>query len=210
MALLALIQRKRPMVGESNRSSECWDSIVPNFTHSQWLENFRMSEDTYIFLLQQFASCTGSSGHELLTLCSPKEASGSIQHAFNQKTSWARVVVEKAFGRLKGSGRCLRKRNDRYINLAKPMVFTWCALHDLCENHGDTCKNFLDTESTKPDTSGAASDAEDDVGRKRRDAVMQYIVPYCHDIWREVAAVLPTNLFYVLDLIHANKVFFCL
>lgn len=89
------------------------------------------------------------------------------QHAFNQKFSRARVVVEKAFGRLKGRWRCLMKRNDCNINLVRSMVLTCCALHNLCEDHGDICENFLDmSESVMLDTSGAVADSEDNGGKK--------------------------------------------
>lgn len=59
------------------------------------------------------------------------------QHIFNKKFSRARVVVENAFGRLKGRWRCLLKRNDSDTELVKSMVMTCCALHNLCENHGE-------------------------------------------------------------------------
>uniref|UniRef100_A0A3Q3BA40 Uncharacterized protein n=1 Tax=Kryptolebias marmoratus TaxID=37003 RepID=A0A3Q3BA40_KRYMA len=60
------------------------------------------------------------------------------KQTFNCKLSRAHVVVENAFGRLKGRWRCLLKRNDCDVNLVKLMVLTCCALHNLCEGHGET------------------------------------------------------------------------
>ncbi len=45
-----LSRRNRPSVWTFNRASEWWDVIVPGFTNTQWLENFRMSEETFIHL----------------------------------------------------------------------------------------------------------------------------------------------------------------
>lgn len=59
------------------------------------------------------------------------------QQNYNKKISRARVVVENSFGRLKGRWRCLLKRNDCDVSLVKSMVLTCCALHNLCERHGE-------------------------------------------------------------------------
>lgn len=100
------------------------------------------------------------------------------QHDFNQKLSKGRVVVEKAFWRLKGRWRCLMKRNKCDINLVKSMVLACCALHNLCEDHGHVCENLLEMpESVVADTSGVVADAEDNSGKEIRDTLMQYIVP---------------------------------
>uniref|UniRef100_A0A3Q3EJ22 DDE Tnp4 domain-containing protein n=1 Tax=Labrus bergylta TaxID=56723 RepID=A0A3Q3EJ22_9LABR len=56
------------------------------------------------------------------------------QQLYNHKTSKARVVVENAFGRLKGRWRCLQKRNDCSLDRVKSMVITCCVLHNLCES----------------------------------------------------------------------------
>lgn len=54
------------------------------------------------------------------------------------------------------------------INLVRSMVLTCCALHNLCEDHGDICENFLDmSESVMLDTSGAVADSEDNGGKKK-------------------------------------------
>ncbi|KAI9514549.1 hypothetical protein NQZ68_032190 [Dissostichus eleginoides] len=33
-----------------NRATEWWGVIGPSFTDTQWVQNFRMSEETYIYL----------------------------------------------------------------------------------------------------------------------------------------------------------------
>ena len=32
------------------RSTERWGVIIPSFTHTQWVQNFRTSEETYTYL----------------------------------------------------------------------------------------------------------------------------------------------------------------
>ena len=76
----------------------------------------------------------------------------SDQKNFNYCLSHARVVVEHAYGRLKGRWRCLLKRLDVAVENAPTVVAACCVLHNLCETHGDS---FRDTwmESTTNDTS---------------------------------------------------------
>ncbi|XP_014866284.1 PREDICTED: putative nuclease HARBI1 [Poecilia mexicana] len=44
--MISFRRLRGPTVWAFNRSSHWWDVIVPGFTHSQWLQKFRMSEDT--------------------------------------------------------------------------------------------------------------------------------------------------------------------
>lgn len=60
------------------------------------------------------------------------------QRRFNYQHSRARVVVECAFGRLKGRWRTLLKRNDTNISFLPTLVTACCVLHNLCEVHGDS------------------------------------------------------------------------
>lgn len=39
--------RRIPSIWKFDRTSEWWDVIVPGFTKAQWVENFRMSEETF-------------------------------------------------------------------------------------------------------------------------------------------------------------------
>lgn len=56
VALLALPQRKKTLVWEYNKSPERWENVVPTFTNRQWLENFQMSEDTFLFICNKLRS----------------------------------------------------------------------------------------------------------------------------------------------------------
>lgn len=55
------------------------------------------------------------------------------QIRFTHTLSSARMVVENAFGRLKGRWRCLLKRNDIDIKLVPHVVAACCILHNVCE-----------------------------------------------------------------------------
>ena len=58
------------------------------------------------------------------------------QRKFNQQLSRARVVVENAFGRLKGRWRCLLKKNK----LNMPKIVSCCiVLHNIREIFGEEC-----------------------------------------------------------------------
>ena len=63
------------------------------------------------------------------------------QKNFNRCLSKARVVVEQAFGRLKGRWRCLLKRMDHLTENVPYIVSTCVTLHNVCELFGD---NFHD------------------------------------------------------------------
>ena len=55
--------------------------------------------------------------------------------AFNYRLSKARMVVENAFGRLKGRWRCLLKRNDTATEDVPTAISACCVLHNICEVH---------------------------------------------------------------------------
>ena len=66
---------------------------------------------------------------------------------FNARLSRARVVVECAFGRLKGRWRSLLKRNDVKVDYITTFVTACCILHNLCEVHQDSFDDqWLDEE----------------------------------------------------------------
>ena len=54
---------------------------------------------------------------------------------FNYRLSRARMVVENAFGRLKGRWRCLLKRNDTATEDVPTIISACCVLHNICEVH---------------------------------------------------------------------------
>lgn len=61
----------------------------------------------------------------------------SQQKAFNYRLSRARMVIENAFGRLKGRWRCLLKRNDISTEDIPTVITACCVLHNICEVHRD-------------------------------------------------------------------------
>ena len=54
---------------------------------------------------------------------------------FNYRLSRARIVVENAFGRLKGRWRCLLKRNDAQLQHIPHVIAACVTLHNICEIH---------------------------------------------------------------------------
>ena len=59
------------------------------------------------------------------------------QKLFTYRLSHARVIVEHAYGRLKGRWRCLLKRLDVSVRHVPELVAACCVLHNMCEVHGD-------------------------------------------------------------------------
>lgn len=80
------------------------------------------------------------------------ETGATTQHQryFNYWQSRARMVVENAFGRLKGRWRCLLKRMDYYETEHAVNVVAFCViLHNICESQGDTCDlSWIQNEHT--------------------------------------------------------------
>jgi len=61
------------------------------------------------------------------------------QKHFNYRQSRARMVVENAFGRLKGRWRCLLKRNDCHVRNVVSITLPCVVLHNICEMFNDRC-----------------------------------------------------------------------
>ena len=86
------------------------------------------------------------------------------QKLINYQLSRARVVVEHAYGRLKGRWRCLLKRLD--IDVAD-----CCTFHNICEVHGDSFDDsWLEgvevvSEAAAGDTSANQSESGDSIRR---------------------------------------------
>ena len=59
------------------------------------------------------------------------------QKTYNYRISRARIVVENAYGRLKGRWRRLMKRNDMSIENIPTVITAACILHNICEIHGE-------------------------------------------------------------------------
>ncbi|XP_051572771.1 uncharacterized protein LOC127451837 [Myxocyprinus asiaticus] len=96
------------------------------------------------------------------------------QQVYNMKICRARVVVKNAFDRLKGRWSCLMKRNDCDVKLVKSMVLTCCALHNLCESHGEAYENEWDSPSAAEPVVALAQAVEEE-GRDVREGLMRYL-----------------------------------
>ncbi|XP_075769752.1 butyrophilin subfamily 3 member A3-like isoform X2 [Pelodiscus sinensis] len=68
------------------------------------------------------------------------------RQTFNARLTWARIVVEGAFGRLKARFRCLLTRLDLAEHNIPPVVAACCVLHNLCERKGEA---FLPAEADR-------------------------------------------------------------
>lgn len=68
-----------------------------------------------------------------------KAAITASQRAFNKALSRARVVIEQAFGMLKGRWQCLLDQLDESIDKIPQTIIACCILHNICLNmHDDT------------------------------------------------------------------------
>ena len=77
---------------------------------------------------------------------------------FNARLSRARVVVQCAFGRLKGRWRSLLKRNDVRIDHMTTLVTACCILHNMCEVHQDNFdSDWLDDEVQASSSASSAA-----------------------------------------------------
>ncbi|KAG5854939.1 hypothetical protein ANANG_G00043380 [Anguilla anguilla] len=47
------IRRVSPSVWVHSRATEWWEIVVPTFTEAQWIKNFRMSKDTFLYLCRR-------------------------------------------------------------------------------------------------------------------------------------------------------------
>ena len=84
-----------------------------------------------------------------LRLMKPYPGAGlsAKKREFNSRISRACVVVECAFGRLKGRWHSLLKRNDVKIEFMTTFVTACCIVHNVCEVHQDNFEDqWLDEE----------------------------------------------------------------
>ena len=114
-------------------------------------------------------------------LMKPFINSGSLtpeQLEFNNRLSKARVIVEHAFGRLKGRWRCLRKKLSVQLEDVPDIVASCCVLHNICQIHGDNFdESWLDPTDMVSITTSTHScvHASNSDGNNIRRAVMEYI-----------------------------------
>lgn len=100
------------------------------------------------------------------------------QKAYNYRQSRARMVVENAFGRLKGRWRCLLKRLDFKLHNVSSIVAACVTLHNMCEIYGDTCRTeWTDNVISQEDTTAVAISTNRGAdGANIRDAIMQHLM----------------------------------
>ena len=99
------------------------------------------------------------------------------QKTFNYRLSRARVVVEHAYGRLKGRWRCLLKRLDVSVRDVPELVAACCVLHNImCEVHSDTFnEEWLEgIESSIDRSTAVVGSSQSESGENIRQALMLY------------------------------------
>ena len=109
---------------------------------------------------------------------------GSIsdrQKNYNYRHSRARMVVENAFGRLKGRWRCLLKRNDAATDNVPTLITACCVLHNVCEVHKEQFDNsWLEDVNLDPPHESSASrnqPANSSTAEAIRHAICYYMNP---------------------------------
>ena len=98
---------------------------------------------------------------------------------FNYNLSRARIVVEHAFGRLKGRWRCLMKRLDHQLDHVTNVIAACVVLHNICELMGDECQEeWIDTtlETDRLEVASNATSTASTAAGAIRDAFADYFV----------------------------------
>ena len=96
------------------------------------------------------------------------------QERFNKQLSKARVGVERAFGKLKGRWRCLRKQLEESTSRVPKTILTCCILHNICillDDDIDEDDDACDTD----DGENAPEGADAGAGREIRQAITDAI-----------------------------------
>ena len=99
---------------------------------------------------------------------------------YNYRMSRARMVVENAFGRLKGRWRRLLKRNDMSLERVPTVIAACCILHNICEvfkeNYDERWTTEDDENRPQPNTS-----TEDEVDSIRPGTICNTLMKYFED-----------------------------
>ena len=118
----------------------------------------------------------GDSAYPLMTwLMKPFPHNSSLsteQKTYNYRICRARIVVENAYGRLKGRWRRLLKKNEMHINNIPTVIAACCVLHNMCEIHGETFNDSwlqgdVDT-SQQPATTAHCGGSTDSIKRPKQ------------------------------------------
>ena len=94
---------------------------------------------------------------------------------FNYRLSHAQVVVDNAFGRLKGHWRCLLKRNESNTNNMPKIIARCVVLHNICELFGEEYPDeWVIPEPPSTGGSDGTSPTASSSGVEIRDALVSY------------------------------------
>ena len=100
------------------------------------------------------------------------------QKTYNYRICRARIVVENAYGRLKGRWRRLMKKNDMHISNIPTVIAACCVLHNLCEVHGEAFNEiwFQNDENSQPAPTATCTNSADGINRPKpiRDGLVRY------------------------------------
>ena len=109
----------------------------------------------------------------------PNGTQDQEKKTYNYRMSSARIVVENAFGRLKGRWRRLMKKNEMRIDNVIMVVGACCVLHNICEVHGDAFNDSWLTHSQEDlqSTSMDQGDTGSHQGSEIRNALVRYFSP---------------------------------
>ena len=89
------------------------------------------------------------------------------------------MIVEHAYGRLKGRWRCLLKRLDVDVGDAPELVAACCVLHNICEIHGeafdDEWMDGVERQDVEWSSAGTSSSQPAESAINIRNALMSYL-----------------------------------
>ncbi len=98
---------------------------------------------------------------------------------FNYRLSRARMVIENAFGRLKGRWRCLLKQNEASLDQMNAIISTCCVLHNICKVH----KEKFDDELMHNDENHVRMGAGEErvIAKTRAEKIRETSIRYCNE-----------------------------
>ena len=86
------------------------------------------------------------------------------------------MVIENAFGRLKGRWRCLLNQMDFKLENVPAVVATCVVLHNMCEMYGDNfCDEWASPQSAQSTDSRATTARNDSRSAMIRNAIKDYL-----------------------------------
>lgn len=97
----------------------------------------------------------------------------AAQQRFNYRLSKARVIIERAFGKLKSRWRCLLKQLEESTERVPQTIITCCILHNICILMDDQLDEDEDDDSDDDDGDGYLR--ADNAARRIRQAIADYL-----------------------------------